>query len=142
MILDYLRLAGATALVLAPGALVGRALGQRSLAAVLAWTLASAFAAWRIVFAVHGGGWLAVAVLAVVAVAATPLAVRRKRARGAVAQETDADPPWAAVAVLVAGVVLGLLLWRVAGVVSGDGLFHLGRVRKLAELGDLHLGTV
>src|SRR3954453_20103634 len=110
MILDCVRLAGATALVLAPGALVGRALGQRSLAAVLAWTLASAFAAWTIVFAVHGGVWLpgggvwlAVAVLAVVAVAATPLAVRRRRARGAVAQETDADPPWAAVAVLVAG---------------------------------------
>ncbi len=35
-----------------------------------------------------------------------------------------------------------MLLWRVAGVVGGDGLFHLARVRKLVELGDLHLGTV
>src|SRR3954468_11922826 len=115
MILDYLRLAGATALVLAPGALVGRGVGQGSLAAVLAWTLASAFAAWTIVFAVHGGVWLAVAVLAVVAVASTPLAVRRRRAGGAVTEETGADPSWAAVPVIVAGVVLGLLLWRVAG---------------------------
>ena len=35
-----------------------------------------------------------------------------------------------------------MLLWRVAGVVSGDALFHLARVRKLDELGDLHLRTV
>ena len=45
-------------------------------------------------------------------------------------------------AVLAFGVVLGLLLWHVAGVVTGDGLFHLARVRKLVELGDLHLRTV
>src|SRR5439155_24412399 len=30
----------------------------------------------------------------------------------------------------------------VAGAVVGDGLFHEGRVRKLVELGDLHLRTV
>jgi hypothetical protein len=30
----------------------------------------------------------------------------------------------------------------VAGSVTGDALFHLGRVRKLAELGDLHVRTV
>jgi len=35
-----------------------------------------------------------------------------------------------------------MLLWRVSGVVTGDGLFHLARVRKLVELGDLHLRTV
>ena len=29
-----------------------------------------------------------------------------------------------------------------SGVVTGDGLFHLARVRKLVELGDLHLRTV
>ena len=40
------------------------------------------------------------------------------------------------------GIVLGLLLWHVAGVVGGDGLFHLARVRKLVELGSLHLRTV
>ena len=40
------------------------------------------------------------------------------------------------------GLGLGMALWHVAGVVSGDGLFHLARVRKLVELGDLHLRTV
>ena len=44
--------------------------------------------------------------------------------------------------VWTAGVVLGLLLWRVAGEIGGDGLFHLARARKLVELGNLHLSTV
>src|SRR5262249_60858450 len=43
---------------------------------------------------------------------------------------------------VAAGIVLGWLLWHVAGAVVGDGLFHEGRVRKLVELGDLHLRTV
>ena len=38
--------------------------------------------------------------------------------------------------------MLGLLLWHVAGEIGGDGLFHLARVRKLLELGNLHLSTV
>ena len=38
--------------------------------------------------------------------------------------------------------MLGLLLWHVAGEIGGDGLFHLARVRKLVELGGLHLSTL
>jgi 4-amino-4-deoxy-L-arabinose transferase-like glycosyltransferase len=38
--------------------------------------------------------------------------------------------------------VLGVLLWHVSGIVTGDGLFHLARVRKLVDLGNLHLRTV
>ena len=34
---------------------------------------------------------------------------------------------------LVAGLVLGWFLWRVAGAIVGDGLFHEGRVRKLLD---------
>ena len=37
---------------------------------------------------------------------------------------------WAAAG---AGAALGILLWRVAGTVQGDGLFHLARTRKLLE---------
>src|SRR4029077_12585345 len=40
------------------------------------------------------------------------------------------------------GVVLGWALWHVEGVVSGDGLFHEARVRKLVDLTSLHLRTV
>src|SRR4029079_6867252 len=38
--------------------------------------------------------------------------------------------------------VLGALLWHVAGAVTGDALFHLGRVRKLVDFGDLHVRSV
>jgi hypothetical protein len=132
MILDYLRLALATGLVLLPGHLVARALGQRSVSATIAWTMAALFLAWALVFAVHGSVWLAVGVLAVVAAgAATP------------AWRTGfAGLPREEVILLAAGVLLGLALWHVAGAVTGDALFHLGRVRKMAELGGLHLTTV
>jgi hypothetical protein len=40
-----------------------------------------------------------------------------------------------------AGVIFGLALWPLAGDVSGDGLFHLARVRKLVDLGDLSLDS-
>ena len=38
--------------------------------------------------------------------------------------------------------LLGLLLWHVAGEVGGDGLFHLARVRKLLDFDDLSLSAV
>jgi hypothetical protein len=38
--------------------------------------------------------------------------------------------------------VLGVLLWRVAGTVEGDGLFHLARARKLLEFDGLSLDAV
>ena len=38
--------------------------------------------------------------------------------------------------------MLGWFLWHTAGAVVGDGLFHEARVRKLVDLGDLHLRTV
>src|SRR5262245_60860984 len=130
---EYLRLAFGTIVVLAPGWLVARALGQRGASATLAWALAVVFAAWTVTFVVHGSIALALGVLiAIGAVAAVFAARRRERAPG-VRQ---------AGVVLAGGVVLGALLWRVAGVVTGDGLFHLARVRKLVELGDLHLRTV
>ena len=40
------------------------------------------------------------------------------------------------------GVVLGWLLWHVEGAVTGDGLFHEARVRKLVDLTILHLRSV
>jgi hypothetical protein len=132
MILDYLRLALATGLVLLPGHLVARALGQRGVSATIAWTMAALFAAWAIVFTVHAGVWLAVGVLAAIAVAAA-LPARRAGFAGLPREEAI---------LLAAGLLLGIGLWHVAGAVTGDALFHLGRVRKMADLGGLHLTTV
>ena len=41
----------------------------------------------------------------------------------------------------LAGAVLGVLLWHVAGEIGGDGLFHLARVRKLVAFDDLSLSA-
>src|SRR5262249_61737422 len=40
------------------------------------------------------------------------------------------------------GLGFGIALWHVAGVVHGDALFHLGRVRKLDAFGALHVRSV
>ena len=126
------RLAAATGLVLAPGAIAARAVGVRSTSATLAWGLGIVFGAMGIVFVVHASLTLALVLLAVVAVVAAPVAIRR-----------PVVPPLPGRAgVWLAGAVLGLLLWRVAGEIGGDGLFHLARARKLAEFGGLSLSSV
>jgi hypothetical protein len=51
-------------------------------------------------------------------------------------------PAWDTLAVALVGLGLGIALWHVAGVVQGDALFHLGRVRKLDVFGDLHVRSV
>jgi hypothetical protein len=123
-VIEYLRLAFGTILVLLPGLALGRSVSE-----VLAWTMGAVFAAWAVVFAVHSNIRLAAILMAGLFVAA--LVARRGRVRLRVPRTT-----------LVVGVVLGWVLWHVAGAVVGDGLFHEGRVRKLVELGDLHLRTV
>jgi len=132
-VIDYFRLAFGTIVVLVPGLAVARALGRRSVSAVVAWSLASAFVAWAVVFTVHSSIKLAVLVLAAITIVATIVGRRRR-----VEEDEPRAPAW----VLGAGVVLGWLLWRVADVIVGDGLFHEARVRKLLAFGDLHLRTV
>jgi hypothetical protein len=126
------RLAAATGLVLAPGAIAARAAGVRSTSATLAWGLGIVFGAMGLVFLVHASLSLALVLLAVAALVAAPFAIRR-----------PVVPPLPGRAVVwVAGAVLGLLLWHVAGEIGGDGLFHLARTRKLAELGGLSLSSM
>ena len=126
------RLAVATGLVLAPGAIAARAVGVRSTSATLAWGLGIVFGAMGIVFLVHASLTLALVLLAVAALVAAPFAIRRP----------NVPPLPGRTAVWIAGAVLGLLLWHVAGEIGGDGLFHLARVRKLAEFGGLSLSSV
>ncbi|HEY7398294.1 MAG TPA: hypothetical protein VH538_08330, partial [Gaiellaceae bacterium] len=133
---EYLRLAFGTIVVLAPGAAVAAALGRRSAASLLAWAAAAVFVAWAVVFTVHGTVRLAAAVLGVVFVAAVVTGLARRRRLSADELSVRAGWPW------LFGVVLGWLLWPAASAVTGDGLFHEARVRKLVVLGDLHLRTV
>src|SRR5438034_3711705 len=128
----WLRLLAATLVLLLPGSLVARALRLRGASASVAFGLGALGPALLLVFVVHSSIWLALVVLAVIAVVALPFALR----------VVSGPPPWDTLAVALAGLVLGALLWHVAGAVNGDALFHLGRVRKLVDLGDLHVRTV
>jgi hypothetical protein len=133
VIFEYVRLAFATFLVLLPGKLIARALGQRLLSATLAWSLACVFVAWSAVFVLHRSIHLALAILAAIAVVSGLSSLRRG--------SRDA-PSRLGLPVWLGGVVLGLLLWHVEGAVTGDGLFHEARVRKLVDLTSLHLRSV
>ena len=138
----YLRLAFATMVVLVPGAVLARALRTPGVAGTLAWTCAPTFAAFAVTFAVGGSIWLALGLHLGIGAAALPFAARaeereqegtvRERARGARLGGL----------VLALGVIFGMLLWKVAGQIDGDALFHLARIRKLDEFGALSLHAV
>src|SRR3990170_272512 len=130
----YLRLAFATALVLAPGWLLARALGLRGVAVSLAWSLSLLLVTLAATFALDASLTIAIALLVIAALAAVAVLIARDL-------KVVAPVPgrlWAA----GVGAVLGILLWRVAGHVQGDGLFHLARVRKLLTFDELSLDAV
>ena len=130
----YLKLAFATAAVLAPGWLVARALGVRGLAASLAWALVVVFAALTVTFAL--GSTLTLTLVLLVVVAAAGVAFRFFR--GWSAPDVVPGRAWA----FFWGTIVGITIWVAAPTVQGDGLFHLARARKLLELDDLSLERV
>jgi hypothetical protein len=130
--MTLLRLAVATAILLAPGAVVARALGLRGAAPMLAWSLTALFGALGVTFLLEASLSLTLVLLLGVGVAALPFARRAPR------PERVPGRGW----VFAAGVVLGLALWHVAGEIGGDGFFHLARARKLDEFDSLSLGAV
>ena len=130
--MTLLRLALATAVVLAPGAVVARAFGVRGASATLAWSLAALFASLTVTFL--AGASLTLTLLLLLAIGAVAVPFARRAPGGEIVPGTW----W----VLGAGAVLGILLWHVAGEIGGDGLFHLARARKLDELDSLSPGAV
>lgn len=134
MVWLYLKLAFATAVVLAPGWIVARTLGVRSVSATLAWSLAVVFGALLVVFALGSTISLAFLVLAIVALGAATIGFTRRWPQA----PTVPRRGW----VVFWGAIVGVLLWIVAPSVQGDGLFHLARARKLLELDALSLERV
>ena len=130
-LLLWVRLALATGVVLWPGFVVTRAVGTRGAAAALSWSLTMLFGALAITFVAGTGLTLTLLVFLAAGVAVRPFRRRRVPRR---------PPGWVAVA--LAGTLLGILLWHVAGAIGGDGFFHLARVRKLDSLGNLSLHRV
>jgi hypothetical protein len=134
VILLYVKLALATAVVLAPGWLLARSLGVRSVSATLAWSLAVVFGALAVTFALGSTLTLTFLVLVAVGVAALVLGIRR-------GWRHDDGVPGRGIAFFWGGIV-GLVIWVSAPMVQGDGLFHLARVRKLIDLDGLSLDRV
>jgi uncharacterized protein DUF6541 len=123
-----LRLAAATAVLLVPGVLIARALRSPGAAGALVWTLTALTAGLMLVFAAHWSLDATLVVLALAALAALPFAKERSRGSGPV---------------VAAGVIFGILLWRLApDVVAGDVPFHLARIRKLEAFGSLSLRSL
>lgn len=132
-----IRLAAAAACVLIlPGALILRLTGWPeelgvAIAGSLTWSLAAIFGCLLLTFAFAGSLTLTLVLLASLTFGtAMPVALRR-------AAELDRDDLLLTAGVAAAGIAFAVVVWLVAGPVAGDGLFHLARVRKLADFHSL-----
>ena len=134
MVWLYLKLAFATGVILAPGWILARTLGVRSMAATLAWSLTVVFGALLVVLALGSTLNVALLVLAAVALAGAVVGWRRGWPHAAATPRRGWVAFW--------GAIVGVLLWIVAPTPQGDGLFHLARARKLLELDGLSLDRV
>ncbi len=133
------RLAAASAFVLVvPGWLVVSALGRPAqlgivMAAVLLWSLAIVGVGLLVTFVVGGSIAVGLGALGVVVLAA--LFLPQRTAHAAAAPDRAAG-----LCVVVAGSLLGAVVWWSTGTIggsvgatNGDALFHLARVRKLSQ---------
>ena len=127
----WLRLAAATLVLLLPGRLVARALGMSGAAPAVAWSCALVAGALALTLAVHASLDLTLALVLAAGAVALPfgkrVTERNLLVRGGIA---------------LAGIGLGAALWSIEGIVHGDAIFHLGRVRKLDDFGSLSLRAV
>ena len=124
------RLAAATACLLLPGALLARGLRLQGAAPAFALSLGAVFVALVVTFALQASLWITLAVLAAIAVAALPFALRTESAGG------WGIPSWS---VLALGVAYAVPVWLHRPALTGDALFHLARVRKLGSFDELSL---
>ncbi len=137
-----LRLAAAAACVLIlPGGIFVRALGRPAtfsvvLAASFVWSLAALAGALALTFTLDGTIDTTLWLLAGFAGAALVPALLRRP----VASEPTERRALAAVA--AAGAIFAGAVWWTANTIYGDGLFHLGRIRKLEAFDLTSLGVL
>ncbi len=135
----WLRLAAATLLVLLPGRLVARALGQRTMAATVAWSVAIVGVGLGITFVLGQSLDLALAFTLGVGAVALIALVTRRHLQG---QGLPGRVRFVRAFVVFAGLIIGAATWGIQGNLSGDSFFHLGRIRKLVDLHELSLHRV
>ncbi|MFL5958782.1 MAG: hypothetical protein ACJ75G_00740 [Gaiellaceae bacterium] len=135
----WLRLAAATLVLLLPGRLVARCLGQRTASATLVWSVVLVGLGLALTFALGGSLDLALALVLAAGAVALGLLVAERPLEG------TALPAGARLlrsTLVVGGLGLGAGVWFVQGAFTGDAFFHLGRVRKLDALSSLSLHDV
>ncbi|HZT94588.1 MAG TPA: hypothetical protein VE985_08935 [Gaiellaceae bacterium] len=136
----WLRLAAASFVILLPGRLVARCLGQRTVAAAFSWSVALVGGGLALAFAL--GDSLDAAIAFALAAGAVALVVVVFVRPALPSERVVLRARLARLLVGTAGLVLGGALWAIHGVLSGDSFFHLGRMRKLDALGSLSLHDV
>jgi hypothetical protein len=129
----WLRLLVATVVALLPGALIGRAIGERGLAGATVWSVVAIGVALVLAFLWHTtidpGLWL----IAVCSLLLLPFGLKAPRPQ----QRRRRYAPLIWVAAV--GLLLGFAIWMASGIPAGDQLFHMARVRKLVVLDGLSL---
>jgi hypothetical protein len=135
----WVRLAAATLVVLLPGVLVARCLGQRSAAAAVVASITLVGAGLALTVAL--GASLDVTLAFVLAAGAVALvwSLTGRELKGA---RLPGEVRLVRGLVALAGVGLGAGIWFVQGAFTGDVFFHLGRIRKLETLNSLSLHDV
>jgi len=131
-VITWLQLALGTAVLLVPGWLVARALGVGGIAEAFTWSVGLVAVALAITFAVRGS--LLLTLVLVLAAGLGALMTHRHKPRPHVTNRHSL--------IVFSGLGFGIALWSLEGVVRGDALFHLARMRKLDDFGALTLRTV
>lgn len=130
--ITWLQLAAGTAVLLLPGALLARAVGVGGTAEALTWSLGLVAVALAVTFAVHGS--LVLTLVLVLAGGAGALVTHRHKPNLHVTNRHNL--------IVLSGLGFGIALWSIEGIVRGDALFHLARMRKLTDFGGLSLRAV
>jgi hypothetical protein len=135
----WLRLAAATLVVLLPGILVARCLGQRSAAASFPASIALVGAGLALTFALGASLDVTLAFEFGAGAVALVFSLLGRELEG---PRLPGSARLARGVLALAGIGLGVGIWFVQGAFTGDVFFHLGRIRKLGTLHALSLHDV
>ena len=135
----WLRLAAATLVVLLPGTLVARCLGQRSAAASFVSSVALVGSGLALTLAVGASMDVTLAFVLGVGALAFVWSLTGRQLEG---RRMPGTARFMRGVLVLAGLGLGVGVWFVQGAFTGDAFFHLGRVRKLDSLNSLSLHNV
>jgi hypothetical protein len=135
----WVRLAAATLVVLLPGALVARCLGQRSAAAAFVSSVTLVGAGLALTFALGASLNVTLAFLLAAGAVALVFSLLGRELEGV---RMPGTARFVRGVLAAAGIGLGIGIWFVQGAFTGDVFFHLGRMRKLETLHPLSLHDV